>query len=129
MSSRIGRPPGYRQPWLLALIVSASVSPSASGLPGRDPLVRGRIESIDHRATASGILVRAAPGSREMCGIAATADEETRYLRQEADGRRVSLDRSELEVGDTVEVYVTGPIAESCPVQGRASAIVPVSRG
>ncbi|HEX6925540.1 MAG TPA: hypothetical protein VF167_08920 [Longimicrobiaceae bacterium] len=129
MSSRIGRPPGYRQPWLLALIVSACVSPSSSGLPDGEPLVRGPIESIDHRATASGILVRAAPGSREMCGIAATADEETRYLRQEADGRRVSLDRSELEVGDTVEVYVTGPIAESCPVQGRASAIVPVSRG
>ena len=29
-----------------------------------------------------------------------------------------------VEVGDTVEVYVTGPVAESCPLQGRASAIL-----
>lgn len=113
-----------RLPLLIALIGVAAcggVSP-ADPAPG-DALVRGPVESIDHRATASGILVRAAPGSREMCGISATVDARTVYLQRASTGLRpASL--TDLEVGDTVEVYVDGPVAESCPVQGRAATIV-----
>lgn len=109
---------------LLALLLSACTGSQGTLLPQGEPLVRGPVESIEHRATASGILVRAAAGSREMCGISATADAETRYFRETEDGRLTSASMQELAVGDTVEVYVDGPIAESCPVQGRASAIV-----
>ena len=35
--------------------------------------------------------------------------------------------RAALGEGDTVEVYVDGPVALSCPPQGRASAIVLVA--
>lgn len=112
--------------WLLALLLPACSGSQGTLLPQGEPLVRGPVESIEHRATASGILVRAAAGSREMCGIAATADAQTRYFREAPDGRLMPVSVEELAVGDTVEVFVDGPIAESCPVQGRASAIVQV---
>lgn len=106
---------------LIGAAACSSVSP-ADPLMG-EALVRGPVESIDHRATASGVLVRAAPGSREMCGIAATVDNGTQYFRRAAGELRPAA-LADLTVGDTVEVYVDGPVAESCPVQGRASAIV-----
>lgn len=92
--------------------------------PTGEPLVRGTVESITHHATASNILVAAGPGSREACGISATVDDETRYLVRSAGGGLSRSTIAELDVGDTVEVYVNGPVAESCPVQGYASAIV-----
>jgi hypothetical protein len=92
--------------------------------PDGEPIVRGPVESITHHATGSGILVRAGPGSRDSCGIATTADGDTRFLRRGADGRVAGASLAEVAVGDTVEVYVTGPVAESCPLQGRASTIL-----
>lgn len=96
--------------------------------PDGEPYVRGPIRSITHHATASGLLVDGGPGSREPCGISAAVDAETRYLRRSPQGvvRAVSL--GDLSVGDTVEVYVSGGVAESCPVQGRASTVVLVAR-
>ena len=115
-----------RAPWRLAIALVFAGCGTTVGTEGPlgEPLVRGPVESIDHRATASGIVVRAAEGSAEMCGIAATAGAETRYYRLMPDGTRASAAVGDLQIGDTVEVFVEGPIAESCPVQGRASAIV-----
>ena len=106
--------------WILAC--SAPAAPQGDSLG--EPLVRGEVGSVDHRATASGILVSALPGSREMCGIAATADSATRVYRRGASGELSSAAVKDVAIGDTVEVYVDGPVAESCPVQGRADAIV-----
>jgi hypothetical protein len=108
----------------LALLLAACVDPSALYTPEGEPYVRGPIEAITAHATATGLLVLAGPGSQEPCGIQATADDDTRYLRRTADGTLQTSTLSELSVGDTVEVYVEGPIAESCPVQGRAAAII-----
>jgi hypothetical protein len=96
--------------------------------PVGDPYVRGPVESISHHATSSGMLVRAGPGSREACGISATTDQRTGFFRRAADGalRRIAI--GELQIGDTVEVFVTGPVMESCPVQGYASTVVRVAR-
>ena len=110
---------------LLTLWSTACAAPAATdGELLGEPLVRGEVESVEHRATASGILVRALPGSREMCGIAATADSVTRYYRRASSGGLSAAAAGDLTVGDTVEVFVEGPVAESCPVQGRAAAIV-----
>jgi hypothetical protein len=104
----------------------AAACASATGVspPSGEPYVRGPVESITHHATASNLLVRAGPGSREMCGISATVDRRTSYLERSREGvlRRAAM--SAVEPGDTVEVYVSGPVAESCPVQGYASAII-----
>src|SRR5690606_22052469 len=61
-------------PVALAFLLAACSGIGTTGSLHDDPLVRGPVETIDHRAHASGILVRATPGSREMCGIAATVD-------------------------------------------------------
>lgn len=107
----------------------AACQPTRPEPPAGDPLVIGPVESIQHHATASGVLVRAAPGSLEPCGIQATADESTRVLTRTPGGRLELSAIGDVAVGDTVEVYVDGPVAESCPVQGEATAIVRVASG
>ncbi|MEX2570880.1 MAG: hypothetical protein WD737_06210 [Gemmatimonadota bacterium] len=109
---------------LLAAVLASCGSSRALVAPGSDPYVIGPIESISHGAAASGLLVQAGPGSIEMCGIAATVDSRTRYLRRSEGDDLMPSALAELEVGDTVAVHVTGPVAESCPVQGYASTIV-----
>jgi hypothetical protein len=104
---------------LVGCAATSSVEP-----PEGEPYVLGAVASIEHRATGSGIRVEAAPDSREPCGIAARADASTRYLRRTSTGTLVQAAIADLAVGDSVEVYVTGPIAESCPVQGYAAVIV-----
>ncbi|HEV2734592.1 MAG TPA: DUF3221 domain-containing protein [Longimicrobiaceae bacterium] len=114
----------------LALACAAPAACSRAAVldpaPG-DAYVRGPVEAVTHHATASRLLVRAGPGSREPCGISATVDRRTRYLRREPSGTLGQTDRSALSVGDTVEVHVDGAVAESCPVQARASFVVLVA--
>lgn len=107
-----------------ALLLMSCASRSVLWEPEGEPYVRGPIESLTHRATASGLLVRAGPGSREPCGILATVDAGTRYLERTRSGglRRAAL--ADLSEGDTVEVYVSGPVMESCPVQGYAATVI-----
>src|SRR5215213_328519 len=114
---------------MLVLVVLAACSRSAAvEAPPGDPYVRGWIESVTHHATGSGYLVRSGPGSAESCGISATADDSTRYLSR-VGGTLRAAERGDVQEGDTVEVYVDGPVALSCPPQGRASAIVLVAKG
>ena len=108
-------------------LVGCALEPVRETVPG-EPYVRGAVEAFAHRATASSLLVRGGPGSREPCGISATADRQTRYLERDQSGTLRQTDRSAIGIGDTVEVYVEGPVAESCPVQGRASVVVRVAR-
>ena len=97
--------------------------------PAGEPFARGPIVSITHHATASSYLVGAMPGTGEQCGIAATADGATRYLSRVGTGPVRAVERAALSEGDTVEVYVDGPVALSCPPQGHATAIVLVAVG
>lgn len=108
--------------------VAGCARTSALGAPSGEPYARGPVEAFTHRATASNLLVRGAPWSRESCGISATVDARTRYYRKDGPGELRTIPRSAVAVGDTVEVYVAGPVAESCPPQGYASAVVLVSR-
>jgi hypothetical protein len=114
---------------VLALgVVAACARTTVLGAPAGEPYARGPVEAFTHRATASNLLVRGAPGSRESCGISATVDARTRYHQKDGSGELRTIARSAVAVGDTVEVYVEGPIAESCPTQGYASAVVRVMR-
>ena len=111
------------------LVLGGAVLPACAGAsgprePAGEPYVVGPVESFTHHATASRLLVRAGPGSREPCGISATVDAETRYQRRSPSGALRAVSRAEVDVGDTVEVYVEGPVAESCPVQGYAALVV-----
>lgn len=112
--------------WLMVALAGCVGVANPEG-PAGEPYVRGSVESITARATATGLLVRAGPGSREMCGINADVDTQTRYFRRTGAGKLQQAALADVSIGDTVEVYVEGPVAESCPVQGSASAIVVVS--
>lgn len=121
------------RPWkfaaVLAFAVVAACARASGPAPlGGDPYVRGPVESFTHRATASLLRVRAGPGSRESCGIAATVDARTRYLQRAPSGGLRAASRALVGVGDTVEVYVRGPVAESCPPQAYAAAVVLAAR-
>jgi hypothetical protein len=112
---------------LLAVMLALALGcagPPAPLVPAGEPYVRGPVESVPHHATASNLLVRAGPGSREACGISARVDSRTRYLRRDSTGEVRAWAMADLDVGDTVEVYVEGPVAESCPVQGYAAVVV-----
>lgn len=90
--------------------------------PDDAPYHTGRILEMTHRATASALLI--GPGGANPCGISATVDAETRYFARAPAGALQPATLAALGVGDSVAVYVSGPIAESCPVQGRADAVV-----
>lgn len=111
-----------------AFTLAACARAGVGRQPSGEPYARGAVESFTHRATASNLLVRAGPGSREACGISATVDARTRFLRRAPSGALGEITRAEVGVGDTVEVYVTGPVAESCPPLGYAAAVVLVAR-
>lgn len=108
---------------LACMLLAGCAAPAPLEPPDEEPYARGRVAEITHGPSRSRVLVEALPGSREPCGIAAGVDEETRYLRREAGTFRPSM-LAELSVGDTVEVWVKGAVAESCPPQGYASTIV-----
>ncbi len=112
---------------VLALVAGvACARTSTLGAPSGAPYARGPVEAFTHRATASNLLVRGGAGSRESCGISATVDARTRYYQRGASGELRTISRAAVAVGDTVEVYVEGPVAESCPPQGYGSAVVRV---
>ena len=113
---------------LSVLSLAACARASGPAAPSGEAYVRGPVASFTHHATASSLVVRPGPGSRETCGIAATVDARTRYLQRGPSGGLAPIARSAVTVGDTVEVYVEGPVAESCPVQAYAPAVVLVTR-
>ena len=92
--------------------------------PSEHPFVQGPVASITPGQAGSVLLVHAAPGSREPCGIAATVSARTRVLRRlAADGALRRADVRDIHVGDTVEVYVD-QVADSCPTQGTPTTLV-----
>lgn len=111
---------------VLGLTAVACVRPASVRVPDGPPTVRGAVVSVRHSATATGILVRPAG---EACGLQAVADAQTRVLERSASGAVTEVGIGAVAVDDTVEVYVDGPVLESCPLQGRAGTVVLVARG
>lgn len=105
-------------------VLGSCTNRSAPPKSERKPYVRGPVASLGDRTTGSGLLVQADPKSREPCGILATVDNETRYLLRSRAGALRSASLEDLREGDTVEIYVSGTVMESCPVQGYASSVI-----
>jgi hypothetical protein len=107
-----------------ALAVAGCAGKAPQPPPAGAPYVVGRIESITHHATGSGILVRGDREGPDACGLLASVNGDTLFWRRTATGSVERTSLAELQVGSRVEVYVRGPLAESCPVQGRAATVV-----
>jgi len=95
---------------------STATLPS-NGIPAGPPAIQGIITSIN----TEGILVEENPqdasGSAKIL-LKLTGD--TRVLRPSG----AAADPSDLTKGQMVKAWVTGPVAESYPLQGQAAVIV-----
>jgi hypothetical protein len=107
-------------------VLTTACSSRAPAEPAGEPLVRGAVESVGPHPESPVFLVRGGPGSLEPCGISARTDRRTRFLHRDSGVGLREIAPSAIEVGDTVEIHVSGPVAESCPVQGYAAAVVRV---
>jgi hypothetical protein len=107
---------------LVSLLLAACATPV--NVPRGEPFVIGPLESITGGSSGPTLLVRAGPGSHEACGISARTDPRTTFLRRAPHGDMRTATPAEPLVGDTVEIYVSGPVAESCPTQGYAATVV-----
>lgn len=102
---------------------SPSPSPPDSAaeqvLPGRAPDIEGQITQID----GSRVLVEAQPGADSGRKIWFTVDDSTTIVaRRNRDLYDSALE--DLAVGQRVEAWASGPMAESYPEQGTAEAIL-----
>lgn len=68
-------------------------------------------------------MVEALPGTAGRPSDAARVTLSTRILRSQG-GRLVPADWGKLEVGQRVELWYAGPVAESYPRQGAAGTLV-----
>jgi hypothetical protein len=107
---------------LLLGALAACARPAAVPAPTGEPYLTGRVESFSHHATASRLLVQ--PLNEGACGIAATVDARTRHLHRAPSGELRAGSRAEVREGDTIAVFVDGPVMRSCPAQGYASAVI-----
>jgi hypothetical protein len=102
----------------LALLALAGCGGSdAAAPPDRPPEYEGVLEETDGEGR---LLVRA---EKDACGIWTSAEEGAGVYRASGDGGYEELAWGDLRVGDTVELWIPGPIAESCPMQGAAEAV------
>ncbi len=101
-------------PLLLAALAGCGGS-DAAGPPDRAPEYTGMLVESD----GEGRLLGRADG--DACGIWTAREEGARAYRATGGGFE-EIGWDELAVGDTVELWVPGPIAESCPMQGAAEA-------
>ena len=95
----------------------------ASEVPDTDPQMRGVVVSAPQTGTGTGTIRvvwhELAGEKAELDSIDATIGEDTDVFAE--DGSRIAY--SDLLERDIVEVWITGPIAESYPPQGSASAV------
>lgn len=118
-------------PVLAVLLALALLAGACAGVasPRGDPAIRGAISSVSFRpggSTLATILVEGRVEPDTQYDKAAVAVTRSTRIRR-ADGASVPVDA--LGAGMQVEVWFTGPVAESYPVQATADTIVVLAGG
>ena len=111
---------------LLALLTSCAFDSAA--LPKQEPDIRGSITQINPESDDPNIFGTMLVESQQETNThydkaAITVTTETRISEQTAQDRQPANFEA-LQVGQRVEVWFTGPVAESFPVQATALEIV-----
>ncbi|MCH7483818.1 MAG: DUF3221 domain-containing protein [Chloroflexi bacterium] len=109
----------------LALLGACTSDGDATPAPG-DPDIRGVITSISDGAGDVIGSVRIEGAIDQDTGYdkaVVRAESDTKVFRQSWE-QLIETTFADLTVGQTVEAWFTGPIAESYPVQAKASQIV-----
>ena len=111
----------------LALLGACSGDDDAAPTPD-DPDIRGAITSISDGSgdVIGSVRIEGATGQGTTYDKAVVrVESDTRILRGAGDVVALSeVTFADLQVGQTVEAWFTGPVAESYPVQAKASQIV-----
>jgi len=126
---------GFRRTTLLAAIVAgalliAGVAGCAPVVPGEPAGITGSITYIALTATPPPLASITVEGGVQPDGavsdkaVVAVTDKTNLF---DAEGQKAEL--QSLRVGQQVKVWFTGPVAESYPVQGTASAIQVIGAG
>jgi hypothetical protein len=104
---------------LTALVLTAAGcggDDAASGPPSGDATYSGVVIQVD----GATVLVRA---DGDACGIWTSQADSVHVFRPSGSGY-TAASWDDLEPGMTVDLWIPGPIAESCPMQGAAEAVV-----
>ena len=104
---------------ILAFAMALGACSAGLTLPDADPSIRGAITSLSPGKDGDvSILVEAAGTplfDYDKASVNVTVD--SRVLRQRADGSIEQVAQSDLAIGQEVDVWFEGPVAESYPVQ------------
>ena len=107
----------------IALLSACAGDGDAAPTPD-DPDIRGAITSISDGSgdVIGSVLIEEGQGTT-YDKAAVRVESDTRILRG-AGNATAEVTFADLQVGQTVEAWFTGPVAESYPVQAKASQIV-----
>ncbi len=120
-------------PYFTAMALVASLALFActgDGPKGGDAQLLGVVTSID-RGDAHGMLVAwdASLGPQlEYDAAFVTVTDDTGIFRRTSENGHERIPADDLRVRDVVEVWITGPVMESYPVQAGADQVVVVAR-
>jgi len=98
---------------LLLALAGCGGADEGAGPPDRPPEYEGVLEETDGEGR---LLVRA---EGDACGIWTAPEDRARVFA--ATGAEIGW--ADLEPGARVALWIPGPIAESCPMQGAAEAV------
>lgn len=105
----------------VAMLAAFALIGCSGNTPSADPAIRGNISSISRTPDGVGAILVEGPiadgTTLDKAALAITADTQV----VSAAGKDV--DPETLEVGMRVEVWITGPVRESYPVQADAAVI------
>ena len=97
---------------------------TTAALPERPAEITGRVTQLDEELPPRWFVVEASPGSDSSVSSARVSlGRSSRVLRRQH-GELVTADALALIRGETVRVWLTGPVAESHPVQATAEAVL-----
>ena len=102
---------------VVALLVLALAGCGGANEPAGPPERPAEYEGILEESDGEGRLLVRAEG--DACGIWTSPEEGARVF----DSTGAEIGWAELEPGARVALWIPGPIAESCPMQGAAEAV------
>lgn len=96
----------------------------SASVPAESPSIIGDIKQVEQGSGTTRMLVEQIPTRSAGEPIAwITVTGRTRVLAR-ADGHTSTASRGELVLGTRVQVWFTGPVAESFPVQATAGTVL-----
>ncbi|MBN1320013.1 MAG: hypothetical protein JXA87_04140 [Thermoleophilia bacterium] len=120
-----------RSAWLIAMAASLALIPAALGgcakvpPPSGQPSIRGSITSVTRGSDGLGAILveEASPQGLDYDKASLRITKDTEFLRRVgADYVEITFD--DIVTGMLVEAWITGPVAESYPVQAAADTVV-----